>query len=312
MENENVHEVIIIGSGPAGLTAAIYTGRANLKPLVIGGEQWGGQLMNTTDIENFPGFPEGIPGPKLMQDMITQAKRFDAEIRFENATSVETDGDIKIVKTANSEYKAKSVIVATGATPRRLNIPGEDKFYGRGVSTCATCDGAFYRDKIVAIVGGGDSAMEEATFLTRFAKKVYIIHRRDEFRASPIMAERALSNEKIEVLWNTVPTEVVGEDNVEGVMIQSTLESEDHNPRLLEIDGFFLAIGHIPVTSFLEGKLELDDNNYIISNDGIHTSKDGIFVAGDVEDQVYRQAITAAGNGCRAALEVQRWLESKE
>ncbi|MBE2279999.1 MAG: thioredoxin-disulfide reductase [Ignavibacteriaceae bacterium] len=302
-------KVIIIGSGPAGLTAAIYAARADLKPLVIAGITWGGQLMSTTEIENFPGFIEGIEGPELMNNMMEQAKRFGAEVVFENATQVINNKNSRIVKTYENEYEADSVILATGATPRRLNVEGEDKFYGRGVSTCATCDGAFYKEKTVAVIGGGDSAMEDATFLTRFAKRVYLIHRRAEFRASPIMINRALNNPKIEVLYNTEVREIEGENKVSSIKL---FNNQDNSEKSLEVDGVFLAIGHIPVTDFLENQIALTDEGYIKSDDGVHTSMDGIFVAGDVEDHKYRQAITAAGAGCKAALEVQKWLEKLE
>lgn len=304
-----LRKLIIIGSGPAGLTAAIYAARADLKPLVIAGVTWGGQLMNTTDIENFPGFIEGIAGPELMNNMLEQAKRFGAEIVYENTTQVIDNGKSKTVKTYENEYQAESVILATGATPRMLGIEGESKFYGKGVSTCATCDAAFYRNKVVAVVGGGDSAMEESTFLTRFASKVYLIHRRDEFRASPIMTKRALSNPKIEVIYNTHVLEVKGEKNVDSLVLKNVLDGTQSE---LQVDGLFLAIGHIPVTDFLNNSIELTDEGYVKSNDGTSTSIKGIFVAGDVEDHKYRQAITAAGAGCKAALEAQKWLESLE
>lgn len=302
-------KVVIIGSGPAGLTAAIYAARADLNPLVIAGTTWGGQLMNTTEIENFPGFVNGILGPELMNNMVEQAKRFGAEFVFENATQVICEVDKKIVKTYENEYETDAVIIATGATPRKLGIPGEDKFYGKGVSTCATCDAAFFKDKVVAVIGGGDSAMEESTFLTRFAKKVYLIHRRDEFRASPIMIERAVKNPKIEILYNTEVKEVNGDLKVKSITLFNNQTNETSD---LEIDGMFLAIGHIPVTDYLGKDIELTEDGYVKSTDGVHTSIIGVFVAGDVEDHKYRQAITAAGAGCKAALEAQKWLEAIE
>ncbi len=302
-------KVVIIGSGPAGLTAAIYAARADLNPLVIAGTTWGGQLMNTTEIENFPGFVNGILGPELMNNMVEQAKRFGAEFVFENATQVICEVDKKIVKTYENEYETDAVIIATGATPRKLGIPGEDKFYGKGVSTCATCDAAFFKDKVVAVIGGGDSAMEESTFLTRFAKKVYLIHRRDEFRASPIMIERAVKNPKIEILYNTEVKEVNGDLKVKSITLFNNQTNETSD---LEIDGMFLAIGHIPVTDYLGKDIELTEDGYVKSADGVHTSIMGVFVAGDVEDHKYRQAITAAGAGCKAALEAQKWLEAIE
>ncbi|CAG1021512.1 partial thioredoxin reductase (NADPH), partial [Patescibacteria group bacterium] len=266
------------------------------------------QLMNTTEIENFPGFVEGIKGPELMNNMIEQAKRFGAEFIFENATQVIANKDKKTVKTYENEYQADSIILATGATPRKLGIPGEDQFYGRGVSTCATCDAAFFKEKTIAVVGGGDSAMEESTFLTKFASKVYLIHRKDEFRASPIMVERALNNPRIEVLYNTEIKEVIGDIKVKALKIFNNKTNEVSE---LNVDGLFLAIGHIPVTDYVGETIELDEQGYIKSPDGVHTSIEGVFVAGDVEDHKYRQAITAAGAGCKAALEAQKWLENK-
>lgn len=306
--DSQVHELIIVGSGPAGLTAAIYASRANLKPILIAGEIWGGQLMNTTVIENYPGFVDGIDGPILMQNMMDQAKKFGTEVKFENVTMVDLGEKVKVIKTAKNEYKAKAVIFATGSTPRKLSIPGEDKFYGRGVSTCATCDAAFYREKIVAVVGGGDSAMEESTFLTRFAKKVYLIHRKDSFRASPIMTERALKNEKIEVLYNTEIREVVGETKVSSLKL---FNNKDKKETVLEVDGLFLAIGHIPVSGYLKEKLPLDESGYVqpLYPGAVKTSIEGVFVAGELQDHIYKQAITTAADGCKAALEAQRWLE---
>ncbi|MCA9385617.1 thioredoxin-disulfide reductase [Candidatus Dojkabacteria bacterium] len=301
-------EIIIIGSGPAGLTAAIYTARANLAPLVIAGDQYGGQLMTTTEVENFPGFPEGIQGPVLMQNMVKQAERFGAEILHGNATSVDFSSNPKKVWVGDKEYQARSVIVASGSSPRVLNIPGEQEFWGKGVSTCATCDGAFYRDKVVAIIGGGDSAMEEATFLTRFAKKVYIIHRRESFRASKIMQERALKNEKIEVIWNTEVKEVHGDQVVEKLQLRNTETQEEHD---LELDGMFLAIGHIPNVGFLNESLTLDDQGFIDAQHHTRTNIEGVFVAGDVHDHHYQQAITAAGMGSMAAIDAEQWIASQ-
>jgi thioredoxin reductase (NADPH) len=301
-------KVIIIGSGPAGLTAALYTGRANLSPLVFGGVSWGGQLMTTTVIENFPGFPDGIEGPKLMLDMKKQAEKYGAEIIYKDVTRVDFSGDVKKLFVGEDEYEADIVIIATGATPKRLNVPGEDELYGRGVSTCATCDGALYRDKVVTVVGGGDTAMEEAMYLTNHASKVYIIHRRDEFRASEIMATRVMENEKIEILWNTEVEEIVAGDNqiIDHVNIINNKTNEKSE---LKTDGFFLAVGHIPVTGFLKGEVNLLENGYIDSPDGVHTSASGVFVAGDAQDHVYRQAVTAAGMGSRAAIEASRALD---
>lgn len=304
----DVHNVIIVGSGPAGLTAAIYTARANINPLVFAGLEFGGQLMTTTDVENFPGFPEGIVGPELMQNMVKQAERFGATLKHQNVSKVDFSGDTKKVWVGDDEYEAKSVILATGASPRKLGLESEEAFWGKGVSSCATCDGAFYKDKVVAVIGGGDSAMEEATFLTRFASKVYVIHRRDEFRASKIMQERVLENEKIEVLWNSEVLEVLGDDVVTGVKLKNTESGEESE---IKTDGFFLAIGHIPNTKFLGDAVELDDQGYIVVKDKTHTSVDGVFVGGDVNDHRYRQAITAAGMGCMAALDLEKWLEER-
>ncbi len=302
------HQVIIIGSGPAGLTAAIYAARAGLSPLVIGGYVYGGQLMNTTVVENYPGFINGVDGPELMDNMLQQARRFGAEVKYIDAQKVEFSASEKRIFTAEGEFTSPTVIIATGAQPRRLGVPGEDKYYGHGVSTCATCDGALYREKTVLMVGGGDSAMEEALFLARHAAKVYIAHRRDEFRASKIMADRVLGNPKIEVLWSHVVEEIVGEeDRVHHVILRNTKNQSQTN---LEVNGVFLAIGHVPVTGFLGGQLQLTENGYINSGDGVQTSVPGVFVAGDVQDQIFRQAVTAAGMGCRAALTAQKYLES--
>lgn len=303
-----MEELIIIGSGPAGLTAAIYAARANLNPLLIGGYQYGGQLMLTTLVENFPGFNDGIMGPELMQRMLEQAKKFGTRVILKDVTRVDfSDQDIKKVYVEDDVYESRAVIIATGASPRWLGIPSEKKFKGRGVSTCATCDGAFFKDKIVAVVGGGDSAMEEASFLTRFAKKVYVIHRRDEFKASKMMQERVLKNSKIEVLWNNVIIEILGDKSVEKVILESTV---DNSKQELNLDGIFLAIGHVPNTSFLNGQIEIDEKGYIktYGKNQTETSIKGVFVAGDVFDFRYRQAITAAGSGCRAALDAEKYL----
>ncbi len=306
---DKILDVVIIGSGPAGLTSAIYTSRARLNPVVLAGMKYGGQLMNTTVIENYPGFEHGIDGPMLMDQMIKQSENFGSKIVYQDAIKVEDKGEYKLITLSdNSTLKSKAVIIATGATPKRLNIPGEDEFYGRGVSTCATCDGALFRDKVIAVVGGGDSAMEEASFLTRFASKIYLIHRKNEFRASKIMAERVLNNPKVEVLYNTEVREVIGDQVVNSLKIFNNV---DNTEKTLEVSGMFLAIGHIPVTEFVKGLVELDDNGYIKATKSVFSSIEGIFVAGDVEDTRYRQAITAAGAGCKAAIEVQKWLEEK-
>src|SRR5690606_2730975 len=313
-----MRELIIVGSGPAGLTAAIYAARANLKPLLLAGFSWGGQLMNTTIIENFPGFPEGIEGPKLMENMLKQAEKFGTEIKYENVVKVDLSEDIKSIKTDSGEYQAKSVIFAMGSEPRKLMIPGEDEFYGRGVSTCATCDGAFYKDKVVAVIGGGDSAMEESTFLTKFASKVYLIHRGNEFRASKIMADRAKNNPKIEILFNTEVKEVIGgpsenDPNLKVVKKIKLFNNKENSESELYVDGVFLAIGHIPVTGVLKDKLPLDDHGYVtpLSFGSVKTNIPGVFVAGEVQDHTYKQAITTAADGCKAAIEAERWLAGK-
>ncbi len=309
MSATDVHKVIIVGSGPAGLTAGIYTGRAELNPIVLAGFEFGGQLMTTTVIENYPGFPEGIEGPKLMDNMIKQAERFGAKMVYEFVRSVDFSKSPYKLVTDENEYFAESVIIATGSSPRRLGLESEQAFWGKGVSTCATCDGAFYKDKVVAVIGGGDSAMEEATYLTKYAKKVYIVHRRDAFRASKIMQERALNNPKIEVVWNSEVKEVLGDQFVTGLRL---FNNETQEEGILEVDGMFLAIGHVPMTEPFVGQVELDSHGYVVTPDGVRTSVDGVFVAGDVADPVYRQAITAAGAGCRAAIEAGKWLEEQE
>jgi thioredoxin reductase (NADPH) len=302
-----VREMIIIGSGPAGLTAAVYAARGELKPILLAGTVFGGQLMTTGVVENYPGFPEGISGPQLMLDMSKQATKYGMEMINMNATKVDFSGEIKKVWTDEGEYQAKTVVIASGSSPRKLGIPGEDKFFGRGVSTCATCDGAFFKDKTVVVIGGGDTAMEDSTFLTKFAKKVYIAHRRDEFRASKIMIERAMGKEKIEVLWNTEVKAILGGEKVEGVTV---VNNKDNSESKLEVDGVFLAIGHDPNTGFLGNSIELDENGYIVVKDGrTKTSVEGVFVAGDVKDHVYQQAVTAAGMGCMAAMDAEKWLE---
>jgi len=300
-------KVLIIGSGPAGLTAAIYAARADLDPLMIEGMQRGGQLMLTTEVENYPGFPDGIMGPELMDGMRKQAERFGTRIVSSDVTEVDLSERPFKISVGADLYEAESLIVSTGASARWLGIPGEEKLRGYGVSACATCDGFFFRDREIAIVGGGDSAMEEAIFLTKFASKVTIVHRRDEFRASKIMAQRAIDHPKIEVLWNTTVDEVLGDDLVTGLKVTDTQTGEQS---LLPVEGFFLAIGHDPNTKIFQGQLELDVAGYIATETGsTTTSVAGVFAAGDVVDHYYQQAVTAAGMGCRAAIDVEHWLD---
>ncbi|HSG13144.1 MAG TPA: thioredoxin-disulfide reductase [Gaiellaceae bacterium] len=308
----DVRDVIIIGGGPAGYTAALYTARANLSPLVIEGFNWGGQLMITSDVENYPGYPDGVMGPTMMTDFRSQAERFGAEFVTDDVTRVDLSERPFRVYVGSDEHKADSVIVATGASARQLGLPSEQTLQGRGVSYCATCDGAFFREKVVVVVGGGDSAMEEATFLTRFASKVYIVHRRDEFRASPIMVDRARANEKIELVLNAVVDEVLGAEagHMTGVRLRDTVTGET---REIDADGLFVAVGHDPNTALFLDWLDHDDQGYLVTEPGsTRTNIPGVFAAGDVQDHTYRQAITAAGSGTMAALDAQRWLEEQE
>jgi thioredoxin reductase (NADPH) len=299
----------IIGSGPAGLTAAVYAARANLAPVVFAGHLYGGQLMLTTEVENYPGFPQGIMGPELMENFRLQAERFGAVLHFTDVTKVDFSRVPFELWTEDDEYSADTVIVATGASARWLDVPGEARLRGRGVSTCATCDGAFFRDKHIVVVGGGDSAMEEALFLTRFGKKVTVVHRRAAFRASKIMADRVLAHPAIEVIWNSEVTEVVGAEKTELLALRNLETGERAN---LAADALFVAIGHDPNTALFAGQLELDPMGYIASPDGVTTNIPGVFVAGDVFDVRYKQAVTAAGSGCKAALEVEKYLEAHE
>lgn len=306
MAGEDVRNLIIVGSGPAGYTAAVYAARAQLEPLVFEGSQFGGALMTTTEVENYPGFRSGIQGPELMEEMREQAKTFGADLRAEDVDELELTGPVKYVTVGRNRYAARAVILAMGAAPRYVGVPGEQELLGRGVSSCATCDGFFFRDQDIAVVGGGDSAMEEATFLTRFARTVTIVHRREEFRASKIMLERARANEKIRWRVNARVTEVLGEGTVSGLRIQDTVTGEEST---LDVSGFFVAIGHDPRSELVRGQVDLDDEGYVLAKGrSSYTNLDGVFAAGDLVDHTYRQAVTAAGSGCTAAIDAERWL----
>jgi len=307
----DLHKVVIVGTGPAGLTAAIYAARANLSPLVIQGPQPGGQLITTTDVENYPGFPDGIMGPDMMQKFEAQAERFGADLQWGMVTSVDfSERPFKLVVDEETPILAESVIISTGASAKYLGLENESRLLGKGVSACATCDGAFFRDQELAIVGGGDTAMEEALFLTRFASKVYVIHRRDEFRASQIMQDRVKNHEKIEILWNTVVEDVLGDTLVDGIIIRNVDSDETQT---LPVTGFFVAIGHKPNTEIFSDWLDQDDTGYILTQaDTTYTNVEGVFACGDAQDHVYRQAITAAGTGCMAARDAERWLADQE
>ncbi|HEY9389011.1 MAG TPA: thioredoxin-disulfide reductase [Mycobacteriales bacterium] len=304
-----VRDVIIIGSGPAGYTAALYTARANLRPLVFEGSQYGGALMTTTEVENFPGFPEGIMGPNLMENMRAQAERFGAELVPDDVVEVDLTGEIKEVRTSGTTHRALAVIVATGSKYRYLGLENEERLLGHGVSACATCDGFFFRDQDIAVVGGGDSAMEEAAFLTRFARSVTLIHRRDTLRASKIMQDRARANEKIRFLFDTEVVDVLGEKTVSGVRVRNRVTGAEST---LAVSGLFVAIGHDPRSELFRGQLHCDDSGYImVDAPSTRTDLPGVFACGDVVDHNYRQAITAAGTGCAAALDAERWLVSR-
>jgi thioredoxin reductase (NADPH) len=303
-------KVVIIGSGPAGLTAAIYNARADLAPLMIEGMERGGQLMLTTDVENFPGFPDGIMGPELMEGVRKQAERFGTRIMSSDVSRVDFSERPFKIWVEKDMYEAESVIITTGASAQWMGLESETRLRGHGVSACATCDGFFFRGKEIAVVGGGDSAAEEALFLTKFASRVYIIHRRDELRASKIMATRVLEHEKIEMVWDTVVDEVLGQDVVTGLKVRNVKTDEVSE---LPVEGMFLAIGHTPNTKVFQGQIDLDEKGYILlSGENTMTSVPGVFAAGDVTDHVYRQAITAAGQGCQAAIDAERWLDEQE
>jgi thioredoxin reductase (NADPH) len=306
-ESSETRNVIIIGSGPTGYTAAVYAARAELHPLVFEGSVTaGGALMNTTEVENFPGFRDGIMGPALMDEMRGQAERFGAELVPDDVVEVDLTGDVKVVKTATDTYTARAVILAMGSGYRKLGLPREEELSGRGVSWCATCDGFFFRDQHIAVVGGGDSAVEEATFLTRFASKVSLIVRRDELRASKIMQERAFADPKLEIVWNSVVEEIHGDDRLESLTLRDTVTGES---RALDATGLFIAVGHDPRSELLVGQVDLDDNGYVlVEQPSTATNLPGVFAAGDLVDHVYRQAITAAGTGCAAALDAERFL----
>ncbi len=309
--SESTKNVIIIGSGPAGYTAGLYTARANLAPLIFAGPEPGGQLTTTTDVENYPGFSDGIMGPELMEEMRKQAERFGADIRFETVSKVDFSTETPRVWVEGEEFAAQAIIIAAGASAKLLGLEAEKRLMGRGVSTCATCDGYFFRGQEIAVVGGGDTAMEEANFLTKFATKVTLIHRRDQLRASKIMQERVLKNEKIEVLWDSVVADIhdVEKNLVSGITVENVKSGERSQ---IELAGLFIGIGHQPNTDIFKGQVEMDENGYIVNKQRTMTSANGVFAAGDVVDHTYRQAITAAGMGCQAAIDVERYLESLE
>lgn len=309
MEDKEIYKVIIIGAGPAGYTAAIYAARAGLSPLVLAGMQPGGQLMLTTDVENYPGYPEGVKGPVMMEDFRKQAERFGAQIRYETVTEVDLKAHPKkIVADGSKVYYADAVIIATGASAKWLGLEAEKRLQGRGVSTCAVCDGFFFKGKEVAVVGGGDSAAEESLYLAKLCTKVHMLIRRDQMRASKIMQERVFSTPNIEIHWNTIVTDILGEDHVTGVKVWNKVEEREW---ILPVEALFIAIGHKPNTDIFKGQLEMDENGYILTQGtSTYTNLEGVFAAGDVQDPVYRQAVTAAGSGCMAALDAERWLNA--
>ena len=304
-----MEDVIIIGSGCAGLTAAIYTARANLNPLVITGNEFGGQIATTTEVENYPAFPEGLQGPELTEKMKQQAERFGARLEYDAVVEVDLKQKPIVVKTYSATYETKSLIVATGASPRKLGVPGEQELTGRGVSYCATCDGFFFRGKEIMVVGGGDSALQEGLFLTKFGERVTIIHRRDQLRAGPALVEKVQRNEKMNFLWNKVVTRIEGNGTVKSVTLKDTVTGETS---IAKVDGLFIYIGHLPSTSLFEGQLDMDQEGYLIVDPYLHTSVPGVFAAGEVHDKRFRQAIISAGFGCIAALEAEKYLSSLE
>jgi thioredoxin reductase (NADPH) len=305
-----LRDLVVVGSGPAGLTAAVYAARANLRPVVIEGLGAGGQLMLTTDVENYPGFPEGIMGPDLMLRFREQAERFGTEFVTADADGVDLSSRPFTVQVGTAEYTSRSIIISTGASAQMLGLPNEERLLGHGVSTCATCDGFFFREHNIGVVGGGDTAIEEALFLTKFASKVTVIHRREELRASKVMQDRAFANPKIDFQWNSVVEDVIGESKLEGAHVRDVVTGELHE---LPLTGLFVAIGHIPNTDLFKGQLEMDENGYIITaGSSTRTSVEGVFACGDVQDHVFRQAITAAGTGCMSAIEAERWLAEAE
>ncbi|MEM7410098.1 MAG: thioredoxin-disulfide reductase [Myxococcota bacterium] len=308
MSDTEHRKVVIVGSGPAGYTAAIYAARAELEPVVVAGLQFGGQLMLTTDVENYPGFPDGVTGPEMMELFQKQAERFGAEVLLEDATEVSLTAPPFQIKTASRSFSADAVILATGASARWLGLPSEERLTNQGVSACATCDGALYRGKPMAVVGGGDTAMEEALFLTRFATEVTVVHRRDALRASKIMQERALDHEKISFAWNSEVDEVLGDEFVTGVRL---LDTQTGEKREVPVEALFIAIGHKPNTDLFTGQIDLDDTGYIKTTKGTYTSSEGVFACGDAMDPIYRQAVTAAGTGCMAAIDAERWLAER-
>jgi len=306
MQQENV---VIIGSGPAGLTAALYTGRANLNPLLITGNELGGQVSITYEVENYPGFPDGTTGPEIVELMRKQAEKFGARIEINEVVEVDfTRGSPFTVRTHSAEYQAQSVIVCTGASPKRLGVPGENDLIGRGVSFCATCDGFFFRGKEIVVVGGGDSALEEGLFLTRFASQVRVVHRRDTLRAGPVLSRRALTNDKMSFIWDTTVEEIVGNGKVAGVVLKNLKTGATEQ---LPTDGVFVYIGHYPNTTLFKGQLKMDDHNYLITDKTMRTSVEGVFAAGEVQDPVYRQVVSSAGQGCQAAIMAERWMAAR-